>query len=125
RAAVLTQPPGDGSDRDLCRLTDRVTIDSRADGRKAHALYIALGRQSKACFVAGLQCFGLAVVAAAVAWTYCMEDVFRGQAASSGDHSTSGRAAAFFLPYRIELAHDLRAARAVNCPVDTAASRQL
>ncbi len=84
----------------------------------------AFFRQFEALAIAGRQQLRLAVPAVAIHRAYRVEHVLGRQLARGGGHGAAGGTAADPPPDSVQLAHDLRAAGAMDGAIHAAASRQ-
>ena len=95
-----------------------------ADGRKSEGAEAALFRHFEALAIAGRQQLRLAVPAVAIHRAYGMKHVLGRQLARSGSHGAAGGTAADLPPDSVQLAHDFRAAGAMDGAIYAAAPRQ-
>lgn len=123
-SAGLIQPLPNCCDGNGGGIPDRVTVNSRADGREADTRKITLRREIQAGDVARSQQFRLAVRAIAVHRPDGMKHVLRWQTTRPRHDSASRGASSFDFADSVQLLHQARAAGPVDSTVYAPAAGQ-
>jgi len=123
-AIGMLQARGHTFQRNLSCLFQRISVRTGADGGKADgADAVPLGQiQTRAITVR--QLLGFAVPPIAVHGSHSVKNVLRGERPSAGCNSASGATSARTRSNAIQLAHNGRAARAMNGAIHPASAMQ-